>query len=371
MARPSRRSMKDALTKRLEGDYNKRKGGGSLFKSDIRGVNFWTCKEGDHIIDIIPYISGDMDPVGKQVDQYVLEFFVHRNVGAKDGMIICLSETFNQPCPICEEKRRMVKRGEDEQKIKDMTPSRYPRSIYNIVCYDSAEEQSKGVQVWHTSNYLIQTYLLALSKRSVRPGQTNVEPFIAFMDADDGRSISFKREGKENSTKFIGVRFEERSYKISDELLDQAHCLDDLIAWPTYEEVYQEFYGFPMEKESESRETKSSRPVEEPAQERGRKFVEEPKDIPEPEVPQERTRSRRETEPEPEKETRSRGRREEPETRSRREPEPETKKEFSSGKCPAGKGFGIDIDDLKECDSCPVWKDCAKEADRIEKEKKK
>ena len=115
MAKPSRRSMKEALTRRLEGDYNKRKGGGQLFRTDLRGMNFWSCKEGDHIIDIIPYITGEMDPIGKQEEGYVLEIFVHRDVGAKEGFTICLSETFGKPCPICEEKRRLIKKGGDEE----------------------------------------------------------------------------------------------------------------------------------------------------------------------------------------------------------------------------------------------------------------
>jgi hypothetical protein len=368
MAKPSRRSMKDALTKRLEGDYNKRKGGGSLFRSDIRGVNFWSCKEGDHIIDIIPYITGANDPIGANEDGYVLELYVHQDVGVKEGMIICLSETFNKPCPICEEKRRLIKKGADEETIKNLTPSRYPRSIYNIICYDTKEEQEKGIQIWHTSNWLMQQYLLALAKRSVRPGQSNVEPFIAFMDADDGRSIAFKREGKEKATKYIGIRFEERNYKISQEILDSAKCLDELIAWPTYDEVYQDFFGVVAGGESTAVETKTA-PTE-----RSRKYEEEKKedDVPEPDQLSERSRSRREPDPEPAREEGRRSRQEtkddaDPPRGRRQEPDPEPTK---GGKCPAGKDFGIDIDNLKACDSCPVWKDCAKESDRIEKEKK-
>jgi len=55
-------------------------------------------------------------------------------------------------------------------------------------------------------------------------------------------------------------------------------------------------------------------------------------------------------------------------SRSRRENPPAP---LSGNKCPAGRGFGIDIDDLKECDKCSVWKECAKEADAIEKEAKR
>ena len=372
MPKPSRRSAKEELMRRLEGDYNKKKGGGSLFRGDLRGVSFWGCKEADHIIDIIPYTAGEMDPVEPGSESYVLEIFVHSNVGQSEGMIICMAETFKKPCPICEERRRLIKKGDDEKRIKELTPSRYPRSIYNIVCYDSNEEQNKGVQIWHTSNFLLQQYLLALAKKPVRPGQKNVEPFIAFMDLEEGKTIAFKREGKKESTKFIGLRFEDRDYKISDEIAKSAHVLDELIHWPTYEEVYQEFWGAPSDK-GDVPETVAG------SEDRGKKYEEEKKSEPEPE-PTTRGRRQTEPEPEPEPEPTTRGRRQaEPEkeeepTRTRRQAPAEEEKEkdkMSKNKCPAGKGFGIDIDELKECDKCSEWKSCAKEADAIEKAKKK
>ena len=356
MPKPSRRSAKEELVRRLEGDYNRKKGGGSLFRTDVKGVSFWQCKEGDHIFDIIPYTAGDMDPIEPGSESYVLEFFVHNNVGQQEGQIICMAETFKKPCPICEERRRLIKKGDDEQRIKELTPSRFPRSIYNIVCYDSKEEENKGAQVWHTSNYLLQQYLLALAKRPTRPGQKSVEPFIAFMDVDEGKSIAFKREGKKESTKYIGIRFEDRNYKISDEIAKEAHVLDELIAWPTYEEVYLEFWGQPFA---------SEKAAEDPPA-RGAKY-EEKKEVKSDPPPRGR---RQEPEPEEKKPVE-----EEPLVSGRRRnvaeedvPDPDVGK---GNKCPAGKGFGIDIDDLKQCDKCTVWKECAKEADAIEKAKRK
>jgi hypothetical protein len=368
--KPSRRSAKEELMRRLEGDYNKKQGGGSLFRTDLKGVTFWSCKDGDHLFDIIPYQSGDMDPFEPGSESYVLEFFVHAKIGAQEQQVICMAETFKKPCPICEERRRLIKKGDDEQKIKDLTPSRYPRSIYNIVCYDSKEEENKGVQVWHTSNFLLQQYLLALAKRPIRPGQKSVEPFIAFMDVEEGKSIAFKREGKKENTKFIGIRFEDRNYKIDDEISNQAHCLDQLIAWPTYDEVYSLFWmtDAPGTKTGEDDVPPSvgrERKYEEKAEEsepatRGRRSEPEPeKEEPKEEAPP--TRGRRQTEPPPE----------EPPARSRRQSSDDEDSKGGGNKCPAGKKFGVDIDELKECDKCSAWKDCAKEADAIEKAKKK
>lgn len=338
MPKQSKRSPKEELMRRLEGDYNRKKGGGTLFRSDLRGVNFWSCKEAEHLIDIIPYTAGDMDPIEPGSESYVLEFYVHNNVCQVEGMTICLAETFNKPCPICEDRRHLIKIGGDEQRIKDLTPSRYPRSIYNVVCYDSADEKNKGVQIWHTSNFLFQQYLLALAKKPMRSGQKNFEPFIAFMDVDEGKSIAFTREGKEKNTKFIGIRFEDRDYKINDEIKSSAHVLDELIAWPTYEEVYKAYWGTDCSsagsavtsRESRNADYEKEMPVS--TYERNTKHFEK----------DENEKQNVQT----------------------------TQRDSSINKCPAGKNFGVDIDDLKECDNCTVWKDCAKEADAIERSKK-
>ena len=353
MPKPSRRQlMKEKLTKRLESDYNKQKGVSKIFKTDLPGVKFWSAKDGDHLVDIIPYVVGKNDPNMKEgEDGYCLEVYVHNNVGQREGQIICLQNTFGKPCPICQEISKIQKSGGDEEYIKSLKASRYPRSIYNIICYDNAEEERKGIQVWHTSNFLLQQYILELAKRPIRPGQKNIEPYIAFMDPDDGRSIAFKKEGKAENTKFIGIRFEERSYKISDEILDAAHCLDELIEWPTYEQVYEDFWGIPYGSTTQIKETSATEDPEPSKQSRVNRHVE--------------SESEKEKNPEPAPSSR----------RSRNEPtdipEPEAADEKTgSNRCPAGKHFGIDIDDLKECDKCAVWKDCAKESDRLEKEGK-
>lgn len=355
MPKPSRRSSKEALMKRLEGDYNRKKGGGSLFRSDVKGVTFWQCKEGDHIIDILPYTAGENDPIEPGSESYVLEFFVHNNVGQQEGgQIICMAETFKKPCPICEERRRLIKIGSDEQRIKELTPSRYPRSIYNIICYDSRDEEEKGVQVWHTSNYLLQQYLLALAKKPTRAGQKSVDPFIAFMDVEEGKSIAFKREGKKESTKYIGIRFEDRNYTIPEDLVESAHVLDDLINWPTYEEVYQAFWG--------SAPNEAGAPADLLATTtRARKYDDTPAKEKEEPPPARSIRHEESVKEEAPRASR----------RQQRVEDEDTTAGKSSNKCPAGKNFGIDIDELKECEKCNVWKDCAKEADAIEKAKKK
>ena len=55
---------------------------------------------------------------------------------------------------------------------------------------------------------------------------------------------SLQRSSRATSTGgYKAFAFEDRDEPISDELLDSAVCLDDLLYIPTYEEVYAAFHG--------------------------------------------------------------------------------------------------------------------------------
>lgn len=383
--------MREALEKRLKTGQKRNEGGRKgFFKEDLEDVKFWRCTDGQHLVDIIPYLAGPNDPAVEEGEEtYTLELFVHQNVGVTDGMKICLAETYGKPCPICERRKQLQREGADEDTIKDLTPSRYPRSVYNVVCYDSREEEDKGVQIWHTSSYLLEQYLLELAKKPVRPGREEVEPFIIFADADEGKSVSFKRTGKAESTKFIGIAFDDRDYAISDDVLDEAYCLDELIHVPSYDELYEWYWGGAADenveeepKEKSTRVSRRTREEEEPKEEtrtRRPRKEKEPKEEPKEESRTRRQPRKEKEEPRKEEETtrvsrRPRKEKEEPkkeekETRTRRQPRKEKAEPL---KCPAGGVFGKDIDELgKDCDSCDIWNQCAKEADRLDAEERK
>ena len=140
----------------------------SFFKPDD-GVKFWKCDDGDHEIDIIPYEAGpnDPDPDTEEGDYtYVLEVYTHRDIGPEEKQVICLAKTFAEPCPICEHRKEILAGDDpDEDLAEELKAGVYPRSIYNIVCYDTVEEEDKGVQVWHTSHYLFQKHINKLANK--------------------------------------------------------------------------------------------------------------------------------------------------------------------------------------------------------------
>jgi hypothetical protein len=241
--------MKERFAQRMrEQQQRGEKGGGNLFKQGIKDLQFFKCGEKKHTIDIIPYFAGKNDPNVKEGEEaYVFEFFIHRDCGVGEGAIMCLAETYGKPCPICEDRRRKLRDGGDEKKLDKLRPARNPRSVYNIICYDDKAEEEKGVQVFHTSHYLMEAQLQELASGTpVRPGQEELEPLVLFMDPNEGKSIVFTRVGQQDKTRYTGVKFVDRPKgyeKIDPRDLDDAWALDEIVYVPTYEEVCEFYYG--------------------------------------------------------------------------------------------------------------------------------
>ncbi len=350
----SRREMYGRGTqKRVKDSYDRSgAGGGGILRDDIEGGQFWQAKEGENIIDIIPYFAGACDPDKKHVkegdDVYNVQAFAHGRVGPREQMMICRAFTLGEKCPACEHRKKLLREhSTDEDTIDDLKVSRYPRVIYNIVSYNNRAEEDKGVQIWHTSSYLMERFLGSLAKNPRMKGG-GYEAFTDFShpDQDVGKSISFTRQGKAQSTEFIGIKFVDRDYDISDEILVAAFILDECLFIPTWDEAFAIYWG-------EEGPDDDSGEVS-----RGRGRGVDPDENPE-------TKEVKEEEVEQKSVTRERKR------KKKEEPKEEIEEEIKG--CPHGGNFGADIDELDACEECDEekWKECAQEQDRLEKEKEK
>ena len=342
----TRQKMKKALLKRTkEGSQRRGKSFLSLFKPDLEGVRFWRPKEGDHIIDIIPYEAGDMDPITKEGEvTYSLEFYIHRKVGPnEDQVVLCLAETFAEKCPVCEHRKQLQKEGADEDIWKPLFAKQ--RNLYNIVCLDSSKDEEKGVQVWEVAWFYMEKHLAKLAKGPMRRrkrGRSDIEPNIAFADPDEGRSVCFtiETEGRDYP-EFSGHQFDERDYAIEDEILDEAQCLDELLKIPTYEEVEAIYYGEVDDEESDDEDDSDDDEEE----------VDDDDDDEEEDTDTDDDDQEEEEKKEKNRSTKKRGRK----TSSKKS----SKKKSKKGKCPAGGEFGADVNEFgEECDDCDYWEDC-------------
>ena len=292
------------------------------------GISFWKPKEDDHEISIVPYVTGKMDPKLREGSSaIVLIVFVHRGVGVNEDSYICLNRTYGERCPICEHQKELRDDDTaDDETIKALNPTK--RAIYNIVCMDSPKETAKGVQVWDVSHYLFTVPLEEQAHKKKGGGE------VPYAHHEKGKLISYRQKGTKRSLEFTAFEFGDRE-PLSDEILEGAYCLDELLYKPTYQEVHDAFWAGPEEKESHR---------EEEAPPRAPKST-EPEDVPE-EVTQE---------PPPRKSL----------TKSRGEEKPaEEKKKFTD--CPNGAAFGKDFNEYEECRPCEARSDCRAKKDELE-----
>lgn len=333
MARVSpREARRQAFLKRQQASKRVSAGFSGIFKEDAN-VQVWKCVKGQHDIDIIPYQAGGNDPQMSKGDwTYVLEIFVHRNVGSEEGRaFICMAKTYGKPCPICEHRKELIERDADPEVIKSLSVSRFPRSIYNIVDHGDAR-QSRTVMVFETSHFLFEKQLIELSQSSPREIEEGMPPIIDFADPEEGYGLTFNRVGEQQSTRFEGLRFNKRKNAISQKIMDQAMVLDEIIHIPTYEEVYEAFWGQKMQDADASDRSGGSPERAVSGGTRGSS----------------RSRSQREDAAEST---------DDDDSYLNKNPD-EGSPDVGADECPNGGIFGEDHEKLDECEDCGVWENC-------------
>lgn len=326
---------KSKLAKRYQASYQSKDSdnGGKVgvmdWKKIDREISFFSPVEGRNRINIIPYeIKTKNHPLVKRGEfeigdlDYVMDFFVHRNIGPSESSVVCLKNTFGKPCPICEQSALLRKQGK-EQEANELKASR--RVIYNV---QDLKDPDK-VKVFETSHFLFEKELIDES-RDEEGG------FVDFADPTDGKEIKFRcQEVQKGSMKFKEYKsfsFEDRDEEIDDDLLEQAISFDEVIRIPTYEEVEKILYGSEDEDEEEKPKKKKVEDDEDDEEDDEEVVEESPK----------KKKSFEDLDDVDE------------------EDEEEKPKKSSGGKCPFGHKFGVDCDEHNDCDNCDKWDSCFK-----------
>ncbi len=304
------------LRQRTQEAFDKKDSSGKFgsFIKDEYLSKLWECVVGEHTIDIIPYLAGPNHPTVEEGEPaFLLDVYRHANVGPNADSYVCLARTFNQPCPICEDQREKRRSGEfSDKELASLSPSR--RTIYNIWVHDNEKEENKGTQLWEVAQRYFDKYI---NTKSEKIKSKTGEPII-YADPIIGKAISFERQGVKLETEYLDHAFVDREYEITDELLQQAVLLDQVIKLPTYDEVSAAHFG------SKSPTTK------------------EDNDVPMARVPS-KLLTKKKGDPPPPEESNEEG-------------------------CPYGGEIGVDVNRYEECSECPKWDDCA-EMEKVLKEK--
>lgn len=347
--------MKEQLKKRLSEQQAGKNKGLNDFESYFEtpeGVNVWQTKPGkadgiDYGFDIVPFIVGTKYPTnGYNINEgdlaYVLDVWVHFKVGPMNKPVPCPLKNYGLPCPICESRVDILnERGQMDKdlykKFKKENSYLFPsrRVMYNVIVRNDEKEEKKGIQIYEISHFFMEKKLQEAAKKPRGGG------LIPYPDPDEGKTIwiNFSLSGED--TWSVGVpQFEDRNYIITDEEIEAAYQLDELLVSYEYDEIV------------ELMAIKNSHVVEtEPEQE--------------PEQPLIIGR-RRKLEQEVHEESKE----------ADNNVNTETGEVFTKDKCPYDAVFGVNYDEYTECDNCKVSDDCLakKEADAmavVKQEKKK
>jgi len=244
-----RDKLKEELTKRTQESYDRKDKMGSgkgYFKPDSDGnvLPTWKAKptkEDPHMLDIIPFKAGkkfpqvdEKHPISKGDTVYVLESFVHTNVGPGKEMIVCPAKNYSLPCPICEYVEKRLSKGATWDDIKNIAAKR--RCAYNVWVHDSKKEERKGVQIWEASH--------RFSEKGIQPQAKNPKtggsiPF-AHPSKDIGRMLSFEVDDDTYFT-IHGHKLNQRDEDIPEEIMEGAFRLDKYLNLLDYEEILEKF----------------------------------------------------------------------------------------------------------------------------------
>lgn len=322
---------KSSLSKRYQKSYETKNSvsGGSIMQFD--GVEFFAPKVGKNRINIIPYtIKSKNHPLVCKGEfeigdkDYVMDIFVHRNIGPDQANVVCLKNNFRKPCPICEQAEEFKKEGKEDE-AKALSPSR--RVFYNV---QDLNEPDK-IKVFETSHYLFEKELIDEARDDEEGG------FIDFADPDEGKEIRFKcfeeQLGNIKYKKFKSFTFESREDSISEEILENAISFDEIIKVPTYSEAKKILYGNVSDDEDSNNENEDDEDddeVEEKPKKSNKKEIDDDSEDEDEEV----------------------------------EEKPKKSDKESNNKCPFNHKFGKDCDKFDDCDKCgDVWNECFKKGE--------
>uniref|UniRef100_A0A6M3ILW8 Uncharacterized protein n=1 Tax=viral metagenome TaxID=1070528 RepID=A0A6M3ILW8_9ZZZZ len=362
---------REALRKRVQKNIeNKDKGGdfGNRGLLDISGRDVNWYKEDEFgipldkdkttfecQIDIIPYIiRTDHHPDGMEagLEDYILDVWRHRGIGPMNQEVLCLWKTFGKPCPICEERQRLLDSGLDwdDDKVKELSPVR--RAMYNVIDVNDPEEK---IRLFTTTHAYFEKLL-------VKEVELSPEEMQDFPDLQKGKTVKFRAEkhkfGKGHYFKYSNFKFLDRQ-AYPEEILEETLPLDEMLIIPTYEDVQIAFLGLPDKEDGAPAQQEQK-----PEPERKSKWRSGEQEPPKQE-PGRRKRGAAEPEKEPEQALDEPPYIEPPQKEEKTAPSPPS---ATSGECPHGHRYGVDTDAFPaDCAECEKWSACDDEKERLQK----
>lgn len=196
-------------------------------------------KAGTYRLDVIPYTVGEGNPHSDAGElHYERTYYIHARIGPNGDTYCCLAKTFNKPCPICEERAKMARDPDsDEKLVKSLFPKE--RNLWNVFVHSEPE---KGVQVWDVSDHLFGKHLRAKINNA-----DESDGYDTFADPEEGQTLKIgateEKGGGFTWRTCNDIEFKSRKEPISEEIMSAAVCLDDMLVEMEYDKLKSVFHG--------------------------------------------------------------------------------------------------------------------------------
>jgi hypothetical protein len=186
----------------------------------------FTPKKGDNAIRILPRHANE------EAASYSEEVWVHYNVGPDKASVLCPLKMANQPCPVCEERARAERRG-DQETTSELRPGR--RVIFWVL---DRKEEAKGPLVFDCPPTVDRDIAKVAKDRET--GRYEI-----LDDPEQGRDVYFDRDGEGLNTKYGGYQLGKRSTSVDDKYLEfiTNNPLLDTLRIRSYDEIKILFEG--------------------------------------------------------------------------------------------------------------------------------
>lgn len=225
-----------------------------------QGLGLWKPKKvGAYIVSFIPF---EMTDTSKKFRKSYAEpgdwyfertYYAHRGIGLNQDMVVCLRETFNKPCPICEFMMKLARspRKEDVELLADLKTTQ--RQLFLVLDH---EDERAGVQLWDISFAM---FGKGLDAKISMADERRKKRYRSHYDFGDGGMAvritcaekSIGEKGKTNEYTVDEFRERGTEYPVADNFYDHGYNLDDIVREIPYDALKEMFLQTGGTQESE------------------------------------------------------------------------------------------------------------------------
>lgn len=280
-------------------------GSGTLNLPEGVDVSFFKPEKGNHLLDLIPYVTTNNPERDKGELHYKRTIWVHFNVGPESKSFLCRkTHGSDKRCPICEEHIKLRKDSSaDEDEVKGLKAKE--RNLFNVI---DLNDEDTVIQLWEISYHNFAKLLDEEINASDDPG------FFADLEGGSSVSVRFKDTQIGNGPTFIQaskIDFKDRD-DLDEDILDNVFDLDGILKVLSYDELEKAHLG---EEEDSENDNKDDSNQDDPPTDESSAGTDEP----------------------------------------------------TTDGCPEGGNWGKDFDEWQECDECDVKEACEDENGRLKK----